>query len=111
MFKKILYLISLLLGFTIILKIFGKYRNVNEVKYLKEDTEQKQRRDLKGLNDRQLEIFRLIEKRKVLLPSDIYSLHPQVSTRTLRRDMTTLVSRNIVKQEGSTKDTRYILLE
>ena len=76
-----------------------------------EDIGNQQVRDIDGLNDRQLKILKLIEKRKVLLPSDIYSLHPQVSTRTLRRDMTTLANKNIVKQEGSTRDTRYILIE
>lgn len=111
MLKKILYLISLLLGFTLLFKIFKECRDVDGVEYLGEDIGNQQVRDIDGLNDRQLKILKLIEKRKVLLPSDIYSLHPQVSTRTLRRDMTTLANKNIVKQEGSTRDTRYILIE
>ena len=115
MFKKIFYIISILLGIAVVLKVsqtkeykddldvFKPIKREPEVKYVK-------KRNLKNLNSRQLEILKLLEKRKVLLPSDIYLLHPQVSTRTLRRDMTSLVNFNLVQQEGSTKDTKYILI-
>jgi predicted HTH transcriptional regulator len=62
-----------------------------------------------NLNERQVEILKLYKRRLVLLPSDIYGLHPQVSTRTLRRDMSNLVDLGLVIQEGTTKDTRYLL--
>lgn len=61
------------------------------------------------LNDRQREILKLFKRRSVLIPTDIYSVAPNVSTRTLRRDMTKLVDMGLVIQDGSTKDTRYIL--
>lgn len=64
---------------------------------------------LTGLNDRQLKIVELFKTKDVVLPSEVYSLHPDVSTRTLRRDMDVLVSRGFVVQEGSTRDTKYIL--
>ncbi|MDX9739456.1 MAG: hypothetical protein RBT33_03855 [Candidatus Dojkabacteria bacterium] len=63
----------------------------------------------KELNKRQEEILKLYKKRYVLLPSDIYAINPSLSTRTFRRDMSHLVSLGIVIQEGSTKDTRYLL--
>lgn len=112
MFKKIWYVISFLLGIFVFLKLFTKEEKVERrfTKPLIKEEKRVTRRSLRGLNERQLKIFKLLEKRKVLLPSDIYSLHPQVSTRTLRRDMTSLVDMNFAKQEGSTKDTRYILI-
>jgi hypothetical protein len=61
------------------------------------------------LNDRQIAIMQLFSGRDILLPSEIYALHPNVSTRTLRRDMTLLVDLGLVIQEGSTRDTRYLL--
>jgi hypothetical protein len=61
------------------------------------------------LNTRQIEILKLYRKSVILLPSDIYSLHPNVSTRTLRRDMSSLVELGLVIQEGTTRDTRYLL--
>ncbi|OGC44471.1 hypothetical protein A2400_00915 [candidate division WS6 bacterium RIFOXYB1_FULL_33_14] len=116
MFKKLWYVISLLLGIFVFLKLFRSKEYLQEqVEHFKPLREPKvvtptKKRNLRSLNSRQLKILKLLEKRKVLLPSDIYSLHPQVSTRTLRRDMTSLVELNIVKQEGSTKDTKYILI-
>jgi predicted DNA-binding transcriptional regulator YafY len=50
-----------------------------------------------------------MQKKKVVLPSQIYDLYPEVSTRTLRRDMDVLVELGFVRQEGSTRDTKYIL--
>lgn len=60
-----------------------------------------------GLTPRQEEILKIFKKRDVVLPSDIYAVAPDLSTRTLRRDMDKLVSLGVVRQEGSTKDTRY----
>ncbi len=114
MFKKLWYVISLLLGIFIFLKL-SKSREYSEKeiefpKVLKNSRPITKKRNLKHLNSRQLDILKLLGKREVLLPSDIYALHPQVSTRTLRRDMTSLVELGMVKQEGSTKDTKYILI-
>lgn len=58
-------------------------------------------------NERQNSILNLIKKKKTLTPSEIYSLSPNVSTRTLRRDMDVLVENGVVIQEGSTKSTKY----
>ncbi|MDY0097510.1 MAG: hypothetical protein RBS01_04130 [Candidatus Dojkabacteria bacterium] len=115
MFKKLWYVISFFLGIFIFLKLFKSKRSYNidieSVEPLREiKVKITKKRDLSNLNSRQLEILKLLDKREVLLPSDIYTLHPQVSTRTLRRDMTSLVELGMVKQEGSTKDTKYILI-
>lgn len=66
-------------------------------------------KSLTELNERQNKILQRITKSKILLPSQIYEIFPDVSTRTLRRDMNVLISKDLVIQEGSTKDTRYIL--
>ncbi len=120
--KKAVYLLSTILGTVLVFKLFKSKRiasdfqfsNIEEKKvFEKEDTMNKVSEESvkEELNKRQKDILKLITKRKVVLPSDIYALHPNVSTRTLRRDMTTLVDLNMVKQEGSTRDTRYILKE
>ena len=69
----------------------------------------KEEKPLKNLhiNDRQSRILESIRSKKVLEPKDIYNLIPDVSTRTLRRDMDVLVARGVVKQQGSTKNTKY----
>ena len=66
-------------------------------------------KSLSELNKRQNKILQQITQSKILLPSEIYLIFPEVSTRTLRRDMNVLISKNLVIQEGSTKDTRYLL--
>lgn len=118
MFKRIWYVISILLGISVFLNI-SKKNKVAFKEVFKEDIPNTRpivhplpsKALKKNLNMRQKDILKLLRKRKVLLPSDIYSLHPNVSTRTLRRDMTTLVNIGLVLQEGNTKDTKYILVE
>lgn len=61
------------------------------------------------LTKRQQDILKIFKRRETVLPSDIYAVAPELSTRTLRRDMDKLVSLGLVLQEGSTKDTRYFL--
>lgn len=60
------------------------------------------------LNKRQKEILEQIKTKKKMTPKQIYNLVPNVSTRTVRRDMDVLVENNLVKQQGSTKATTYI---
>ncbi|MBP6976368.1 hypothetical protein KBB42_02135 [Candidatus Dojkabacteria bacterium] len=114
MFKKITYLLSLILGIFLVFKLVRKdskqltFVDTKEER-IKERKKIQPKVDSKKLNSRQKDILKLMNKREVLLPSDIYTLHPNVSTRTLRRDMTSLVGLNLVKQEGSTRDTKYIL--
>ena len=59
------------------------------------------------INERQYKILAMIKEKGEMIPSEIYALEPNVSTRTLRRDMDVLVTQGVVKQEGSTKSTKY----
>lgn len=59
------------------------------------------------INERQYKILAKIKEKGQLEPSEIYTLQPNVSTRTLRRDMDVLVAQGVVKQEGNTKSTKY----
>jgi len=59
------------------------------------------------INERQYKILAAIKEKGEMIPSEIYALEPNVSTRTLRRDMDVLVKQGVVNQEGSTKSTKY----
>jgi predicted HTH transcriptional regulator len=59
------------------------------------------------INERQYKILATIKEKGRMEPSEIYALEPNISTRTLRRDMDVLVKQGVVKQEGSTKSTKY----
>jgi predicted HTH transcriptional regulator len=60
------------------------------------------------LNQRQETILAKMQEEGEMEPNEIYELVPNVSTRTVRRDMDTLVEKELVKQQGSTKATTYI---
>ena len=125
MFKAIWYIFTTIVGILFFFKLFSKKENrieiedreIPESRYLKvkekkgipTDLDTLIRKSKSKLNSRQIEILKLFKKRTSLIPSDIYSLHPQVSTRTLRRDMEGLAQLNIVKQEGKTRDAKYLL--
>lgn len=64
-------------------------------------------RKVLDINKRQGSILAEIEQKGKMTPAEIYKLQPEVSTRTLRRDMDVLVKEGVVKQEGSTKSTKY----
>jgi predicted HTH transcriptional regulator len=100
--KFLLGVLSAIFGFLLVRSLLDRtpVRNSSPITVYK---------SLSELNERQNKILQQITKSKILLPSEIYSIFPEVSTRTLRRDMNVLISKNLVIQEGSTKDTRYIL--
>lgn len=70
----------------------------------------KKNKDIQGLNGRESKILECIEEKGSLTPKEIYSLFPNFSSRTLRRDMDSLVARKFVKQSGVTKSTKYIYI-
>lgn len=116
--KKVVQLLSTVLGIVLLFKVFSQKRDQSEsvlqypkLKPIKEIQVKKILPISRELNNRQDSIMKLIKRRRVVLPSDIYALNPNVSTRTLRRDMDVLVELGLVKQEGSTRDTKYILIE
>lgn len=114
--KKLFGFILSILGVTLVFKYLYKNActaersNEREVKKDgKKDLETVVRKSRGKLNQRQEDILKLFRKRDTLLPTDVYSIAPNLSTRTLRRDMTKLVELGFVVQEGNTKDSRYIL--
>lgn len=64
-------------------------------------------KELKKLNARQIQILEMLRFEGSLEPSEIYRLVPNVSTRTVRRDMDSLISSGLVVQKGNTKATTY----
>ena len=69
------------------------------------DTESESKAD--GRNDRQQRILRVVREKGMITPKELQSLLPDVSTRTLRRDMDALSKAKLVSQKGSTKSTFY----
>ncbi len=106
--------LSILIGIFVLLSIFKNKKEEDpkslqgEVKPLKKKgILQDSVKNIKDINKRQGSILAEIEKKKEITPSELYKLQPSVSTRTLRRDMDVLVSKGVVRQEGSTKSTKY----
>lgn len=58
-------------------------------------------------NDRQRKILELAKEKGIVTPKELQSRFPDVSTRTLRRDMDALAKAKLVSQRGSTKSTFY----
>jgi len=81
----------------------GKNRVKNNVRQQTEEVSVPE-----DLNARQKKILDEIKSRGIMEPSKIYDLVPQVSTRTIRRDMDKLVKAGFVLQRGTTKSTQYI---
>lgn len=107
-------ILSILIGIFVLLSIFKNKKEEDpkplqgEVKPLKKKgILQDSVKNIKDINKRQGSILAEIEKKKEITPSELYKLQPSVSTRTLRRDMDVLVSKGVVRQDGSTKSTKY----
>lgn len=60
-----------------------------------------------GLNERQTKILVALKEKGLLTPKDLQNINPEVSTRTLRRDMDLLAKKKYVSQKGNTKSTFY----
>jgi predicted HTH transcriptional regulator len=60
-----------------------------------------------GLNERQVRILRVVKEKGIVTPKDLQILVPDVSSRTLRRDMDVLAKERYISQKGSTKSTFY----
>lgn len=113
MSKKIIGFLIPIIGTILILKYLtkGSKKNtqINRASSSNKIKGEKRVVNMNKLNERQQKILKLFKKRSVLLPVDIYAIAPDLSTRTLRRDMNKLVELGFVIQKGSTKDTKYIL--
>jgi len=62
---------------------------------------------VEGLNERQQKIVETVKEKGIITPKELQELLPDVSTRTLRRDMDVLAKARLVSQKGSTKSTFY----
>jgi predicted HTH transcriptional regulator len=62
---------------------------------------------VEGANERQQKIMEAIKEKGIITPKELQILLPEVSTRTLRRDMDTLAKAKLISQKGSTKSTFY----
>ncbi len=60
-----------------------------------------------GGNGRQQRILAVVKEKGMITPKELQSLLPDVSTRTLRRDMDALAKAKLISQKGSTKSTFY----
>ena len=108
-----IFLIIVTCGFGAILYILvthdGKDRGKKEIKE-KEEIEigtSPRINPLKGLTKRQKDILQYIIEKKEANPPELRKVAGDVSERTVRRDMNTLVERGLVLKEGTTKSTYY----
>ncbi len=62
-----------------------------------------------GLNERQVQAVRLAVQVKEIAIVDFRRLVPNVSEKTLYRDLQNLVERGIFRREGGKKDSHYLL--
>lgn len=83
-------------------------KNERERKPIKQKKEIRQKvKDVLPINERQNSILAAIRRKGEMTPSVLYAIAPNVSTRTLRRDMDVLVKLGLVRQDGNTKSTKY----
>ncbi|MGI6423363.1 MAG: DeoR family transcriptional regulator [Candidatus Dojkabacteria bacterium] len=103
-------ILGFLFGAFLIYKIINRKRGFEKTeKFIQRPPidEVKKVKKIYPINERQYKILATISKKGTMTPSEIYALEPNLSTRTLRRDMDVLVEQGVVRQEGSTKSTKY----
>ena len=61
----------------------------------------------KGLNERQIKAILFFKSKKTITTAE-YAQKYSISERTARRDLSELVDKNLLKNEGDTKGTRYL---
>lgn len=109
--RNIIYFLLFFL-FGVFLVIFVKYlKNTQNIKSEEKQTEKRKKKELNNITERQRIILNALQRKKVASPSEIYSLVPNISTRTVRRDMDVLIKEGLVMQEGTTKSTMYRYIE
>jgi Fic family protein len=62
-----------------------------------------------ALSERQVALMEALEMKEVLTMADARSVLPMVSDDTILRDLTSLVSKKLIRKRGKTKGARYIL--
>ena len=61
----------------------------------------------KDLTERQRNILTYVIEKKMVKPPELRKIAGDVSNRTVRRDMSVLIDKGLISQEGSTKSTYY----
>jgi len=62
-----------------------------------------------GLNERQIRIIAVLRSTESASVSDLHRWFPDVSSKTIQRDLQALVKRGLVKALGDKKGRRYVL--
>ncbi len=101
--KSIFYILAFIFGF--FLFIFLKQRKASNRG--QEEAVVDSGEILNSITERQRIILNAIRRKKIVSPSEIYALVPNISTRTVRRDLDALIKEGLVTQEGTTKSTMY----
>lgn len=74
----------------------------------KEKPEKEQNR-LEGLKKRQKKVLSILERKERAQVSELKKFFPEISKRTLRRDIDTLLSRDLILRKGRWNDVYYVL--
>ncbi len=90
------------------LLVVSSLASMNKRKYTKEIVRVVPRGT--SLNERQKKIVKRFKDDGVVTISDVQKMFKTVTDRTLRRDLTDLVKKNVLKKEGSTKASKYIFI-
>jgi len=83
------------------------YKKIERPKKVEKVKEMKNRK----FTNRQEIIIEHLRKKGKIYPSELQDLLPDVSTRTVRRDMNSLEEKGLVKQKGATKSTYYVYID
>ncbi len=85
----------------------SKESGVGEKEKKSEIKIEKVEEEIPGLNNRQARMLKVVKEQGIITPKDMQKLIPDVSSRTLRRDMDVLAKEKYISQKGSTKSTFY----
>ncbi len=85
----------------------GEKKNLLDKGSPRADLEKEAEEKILGLNERQVRILKVVKEKGIITPKDLQTLVPDVSSRTLRRDMDVLAKEKYISQKGSTKSTFY----
>ena len=83
---------------------------MNLTEFKKEDIYSEENLLKMKLNERQIKAVRFIKENKSINLSSFHDLIPEVSQKTLYRDLQELVKKGILKEIGEKKGRRYELL-
>jgi predicted HTH transcriptional regulator len=112
--KFILIVCGAFLGLAVLTDLLGESDDSSSPKSSKNTSPEKDSKDKKddskysNLSGRKQKIMQTLEKQQSITVPELSDLFPNVSDRTLRRDMNALNNIGLVDRDGSTKSTVYI---